>query len=345
MKKLITSQLATLALILAVFIMPTLAQDDVTKIGTTSAKFLTIPVGARATAMGGAFVALANDATATYWNPGTLGLLEKNEIYFMHSDYFADLGLEYISAVFPWEGFGTVGISVTALNMDEMLVTTIVDPEAASGSTFDAGSFAVGLSYGRSLTDNFSIGGTVKFISESIANSKATGIAVDVGTIFTTPFRGIRLGVGISNFGQKMKISGEDLLVQQDIDPSINGNNESINAILSTDDFDLPLNLRIGLAYDPIKTANARLTIAADGLHPNDNSESVNTGAELALLNERFFLRGGYRNLFQDENENSYTLGFGLQYRATALRFRFDYAYADQQHLQGIHQFGFSLQY
>lgn len=345
MKKLLTSKPIMALAIAVLYGMPTLAQENVTKVGTTSAKFLTIPVGARATAMGGAFAALANDATATYWNPGTLSLLEKNELYFMHSDYFADIGLEYISAVFPWEGFGTVGLSVTSLNMADMLVTTVDDPEGISGAKFDAGSFAVGLSYGRSLTDKFAIGGTVKYISESIANSKATGIAVDIGTMFITPFRDIRLGVGISNFGQKLKITGEDLLVQKDIDPSIHGNNESVNANLATDNFDLPLNLRIGLAYDPIKTASSRLTVALDGLHPNDNSESVNAGAEYALFNERFFLRGGYRNLFQDDNENSYTLGFGLQYRAQSLHFRLDYAYADQQHLQGIHQFGFSVRY
>jgi len=337
--------LTALTVVLLAIMLPAQAQDNVSKVGTTSAKFLTVPMGARALAMGGAFAGHANDATATYWNPGSLGILEMNELTFMHTDYFADIGLEYISAVFPWEGFGTVGISLTSLNMAELAVTTVDDPEATSGAMFDAGSFAVGVSYGRSLTDKFSIGGTVKYISESIANSKATGIAVDIGTIFTTPFKNIRLGASIANFGQKMRISGEDLLVQKDIDPSINGNNESVNALLSTDKFDLPLNLRIGLAYDPIKTSNSRLTVAVDGLHPNDNTESVNAGAEYAMFNERFFVRGGYRNLFQDENENSYTLGFGVNYRSESMQFRFDYAYADQQHLQGIHQFGFTLRY
>lgn len=343
MNKLSISKFALL-LILAAWIIPAMGQD-VTKVGTTSAKFLNIPVGARATAIGGAFAAIANDATAAYWNPGALSRLDQNELYFMHSNYFADINLDYVSLVFPWEGFGTVGLSLTSLNMAEMLVTTVDDPEGLLGGTFDAGSFAFGVSYARSLTDKFSIGATVKYVSENIAKSKATGMAIDIGTIFTTPFRDIRLGVSVSNFGQKFRIAGEDLLVQKDIDPSINGNNESVNANLTTDRFDLPLNLRLGLAYDPIKTENNRFTVAVDALHPNDNSESVNAGGEWALFKERFFLRGGYRNLFIDNNENSYTAGFGLQYRAQSLQFRFDYAYADQQHLQGIHQFGFSLRY
>lgn len=341
MNKLALSKFAFL-LLLAAWIIPAQSQE-VTKVGTTAAKFLNIPVGARATAIGGAFAAIANDATAAYWNPGALSRLDQNELYFMHSNYFADINLEYLSAVFPWEGFGTIGLSLTSLNMAEMLVTTVDDPEGLSGATFDAGSFAFGVSYSRSLTDKFSIGATAKYISENIAKSKATGMAIDIGTIFTTPFRDIRLGVSVSNFGQKLRISGEDLLVQKDIDPSINGNNESVNANLSTDRFDLPLTLRLGLAYDPIKTANNRFTVAVDALHPNDNSESLNAGAEWALLKERFFLRGGYRNLFLENNENSYTAGFGLRYASQTVTFRMDYAYASLERLQSIHQFGFSL--
>lgn len=321
----------------------TSAQDTVNKTGTSAAKFLAIPVGARAMAMGGAFVANAYDATAAYWNPGLLNHLEKTELYFMHSEYLADIKLEYLSFAFPLSELGTVALSITAMNMGEMLITTVDDPEGVATGTFDAGSFAVGVSYGRRLTDAFAIGGTFKYISENIWNSRATGIALDAGTIFQTPFKGIRLGVSISNFGTKMQISGDDLLVQQDIDPSIEGNNTSVNARLATDRFDLPLNLRIGAAYDAVKTEHSRLTVEVDGLHPNDNSESVNSGAELALLKERFFLRGGYRNLFQADNENSYTAGFGLRYAGESLSIRIDYAYAEQQHLQGIHQIGFAL--
>lgn len=319
------------------------AQDTVNKTGTTTAKFLSIPIGARALGMGAAYVAVSSDATATYWNPAFLGHLEKNEIYFMHSELFADITLDFVSFVYPVSGLGTVGLSLTAIGYGDMTITTVDDPEGLNTGEFSAASFALGVSYGRQLTDAFAIGGTFKYISESIWNSKATGIALDVGTVFTTPFRGIRLGVSISNFGQKMQISGDDLLVQQDIDPNIGGNNTSVNARLATDRFDLPLSLRIGAAYDALKTDNSRLTVEVDGLHPNDNSESVNTGAELALLGERFFLRGGYRNLFLDDNENSYSAGFGLRYAAPSVTFRFDYAYSDLEHLQGIHQFGFSV--
>lgn len=319
--------------------------QNVTKVGTTSATFLTIPVGPRATAMGGAIVAISSDASATYWNPGALSLISEHEVHFMHSDYFADIYLNYISATFKMSSYSAIGLSVVALNMPEMAITTVDDPEGLSGARFDAGSYAVGLSYGHSLTDRFSIGATAKYITEKILNSTATSFAVDIGTVYQTPFEGIRLGVSITNFGPKMQISGEDLYVQTDIDPSIAGNNESVNATLNTDQFDLPLGLQIGLAYDPIKTEDSRLTVTVDGLHPNDNSESINLGAEYAFLNETLFLRGGYRNLFQTETENTYTMGFGIFYKTSAIKFKLDYAFAEHNYLQGIHQFGITLAY
>ena len=50
-----------------------------TKVGTTVANFLTIPVGPRASGMGGAFIAVANDVTAAYWNPAGLSRIPRSE--------------------------------------------------------------------------------------------------------------------------------------------------------------------------------------------------------------------------------------------------------------------------
>ena len=82
-------------------------------------------------------------------------------------------------------------------------------------------------------------------------------MAFDIGTTYETPFDGIILGVSITNFGQKMQINGKDLTTTVDIDPSNNGNNGQINTRLETDEFDLPLMLRVGLAWQPIKSGKS----------------------------------------------------------------------------------------
>ena len=127
------------------------------------------------------------------------------------------------------------------------------------------------------LTDRFSIGFNGKLIQEKIANNYANGIALDLGTLFRTPY-GFKLGTSISNFGPKMKMTGDDLLVPVDIDETIYGNNESVTGYLSTDEFDLPLILRVGISDDIMIGKSNRITWAVDSNSPNDNKSYINTG-------------------------------------------------------------------
>lgn len=317
--------------------------QTVTKVGTTAGKFLSIPVGPRALGMGGAFVSIADDATSMYWNAGGTAKLRGAELVMAHTLWLADIKLNYVGLVVPMGRMGNVGLNVTALTMDEMEVTTEEQPEG-SGASFSAGSFALGVTYARNLTDWFSIGANLKFVSEHIWNSSATGVAVDLGTLFTTPFRGIRLGASISNFGSKMQVSGDDLLVQKDIDAQRQGNNPNINARLSTDEFDLPLLLRIGISADLVNTEEQKLTVAVDGAHPNDNDEYVNVGGEYEVLNRMVVLRGGYKSLFTRDSEEEFTVGGGIRYEPTGrLGVRVDYAYESFQRFDGVHKFSILL--
>lgn len=340
-------KISRIVLILCVLAQLTFAQN-VSKVGTTAAKFLGIPVGAKATGMGTAFVSIADDATAIFWNPGALNLTQNPEVHISHADWFGGLSFNFGALTYPVGingSVGTVGVSYTMLSMPEERITTIDDPDGELSGKFDAGSYAVGLSYGKSLTDRFAIGGTVKYIVEKIYNSKASSFAIDLGTIYRTPFKGITLGVSISNFGPKMQMEGEDLIVQKDIDPTISGNNESINAMLLTDSFDLPLMMRIGFAWEVFQSDFNRLTFIADAMHPNDNTESVSLGAEYSFLNELFFLRGGYKNLFLENNEGRLTMGFGIRYTVNRSTMKFDYAFSEFIHLQDVHMIslGFSF--
>ncbi len=316
--------------------------QQVTKVGTTAAKFLSIPVGARAIGMGGAFVALANDASAMYWNPAGISGLYQSEAVFSHADWLADISFNYGGVVMPIEGFGIVGINFTSMSMGEMEKTTEERPDG-TGQFFTVGSIAVGVSYAKALTDWFSIGGNVKYISEHISNSTATGFGVDIGTLFTTPFPGLKFGAGISNFGSKMKITGDDLLVTKDISTNA-GNNANINGFLGTDDFDLPLNLRIGFAYEAISTEDQRLTLVVDAQHPNDNSESVSLGGEYSVFGNTLAIRGGYKALGQRDSEERFTAGAGLKYPVGGnITLKFDYGYQRFARIDNVHKFAVGI--
>lgn len=307
------------------------------KVGTTAAPFLTIGVGTRPQAMGGAFVAVADDAHSMFWNPAGLPNVQSIELLLMHSTWLADMNFEYVGAVLPLAEAGTVGVSATMLDVGEMEVTTVSQQDGA-GLFFNSFDLAAGLHYGYRFYDKFSIGGTAKYIHQSIWNETATGFAFDLGTLFITPFNDIRLGMNITNFGTKMQMSGRDLLVYHDPDETREGNNELVTAEYETDEWKLPLTLRLGVAGEVVETETYRLTAAVDWVVPNDNTESVNAGVEYAVR-ETYFLRGGLRalrastydgefKLFEPDNGGGFTVGGGLLFSlAGSFRFAVDYAF------------------
>lgn len=315
----------------------------VTKRGTTAAEFLSIPVGARATAMGNAVTALVNDATAIYWNPSGLAGLTTAGFTGEYAEWLVEIDFNFVAVVAPTR-FGTFGLGVTSLQVPEMEVTTVAQQDG-TGETFTAASYALAFSYGRALTDRFSLGGSVKLIRERIWNSSASGVAFDVGTQFVTPFQGIRLGAAITNFGTKLEIGGDDLLTLVDIDPNNGGNNESNRALLRTDRFDMPLTMRIGLAGEVFQTAGNRLTLAVEAVNPNNSEQYLNLGAEVGLLGDLVMFRGGYSEVLLDDALRSFTLGAGLRYRFAPVYFAVDYAFEKQEFFSDVNRFTLSVQF
>jgi hypothetical protein len=317
---------------------------DVSKTGTTAAPFLEIPVGARAMAMGGAFAGTANDASCLFWNVSGLARLPRSEAMFTHMDWLADLKFDYAALTVPMGDFGSLGVSFTSLSMPDMAVTTIDYPQG-NGEVFSAGSFAVAVHYARNLSERFSIGFTGKFIQERIWNERATGFAIDAGTLFTADvLGGLRIGASISNFGTNMQLSGRDTRTFIRVDPTKTGSNSQIPTSLELDTWRLPLNFQFGLAADIIATDDHLLTVAVDALHPGDNYESVNVGGEYGFL-KTFFLRGGYQALGLADSEGGLCLGAGVQADlfGSGMQARFDYAYSDYGRLKSVNVFAVAL--
>jgi hypothetical protein len=331
---------------LMVLLVQSASAQGTNKIGTSAATFLRIPVGARAVGMGSSFVSMVDDASGLFWNPSALSSLNSRALMFDHSLWLPGINFDFVGFVLPLDVLGTVGVSATILHTDEMEVTTPAE-QMGTGETFTASSLALGVSYSRPLTDRFSIGGTFKYIRETIYNSSAAGFAFDVGTVFATPFAGIRLGASISNFGTKMQIQGDDLNIRADIAPNQQGTNQSVVATLKTDEFDLPLTMRIGISGEVVKSDDLRLTLSADGVNPNDNARSVNLGGEVGLLGETIRLRAGYKDLFLDQNEFGLTFGLSLNKLRVigGLTISTEYAYQQYVHLGNSNRFTLGIRF
>ena len=281
----------------------------VNKTGTTAAKFLSIEVGSNAVGMGGAYTSIANDATAMYWNPAGLSFHDTKEVYFNHANWIADISFDYFGITFPMNNKSVLGFNLTSVTMDEMEVTRYGNEN--TGETFRAADYAIGSTYALNLTDRFSVGFNGKYIQQSIANSHAKGFAVDFGTLFITPF-GFTLGTSISNFGPKLRMTGDDLLIGADVDENIEGNNESVTGVLSTDYFDLPLVLRIGVSEQFQMGPRNQIIISADAISPNDNANYINAGLKLHLLDGLISLYAGANSLFLENAENEFSFGGGI---------------------------------
>ncbi len=317
--------------------------QSVSKVGTTAADFLQIGVGPRAQAMGGAFVAAADDASSLYWNPAGLARTSSSEAFATHSEWLADVNFDYLGVMLNMGGLGTAGVSVTMLSVPDMLVRT-EDRQEGTGETFDAADMAIALSYGRAITDRFLVGVNAKFIQQRIWHSSASGFAIDLGTQFRTDFfGGLTIGAVLYNFGTDMKLSGRDARTFVDPDPVQLGNNDRIPVNFELDSFDLPLNFQIGVSSRPVDTRMHRLTVSLDALHPASNYESANVGVEYGFQ-ERVFFRAGFQSLFLEETEGGFSAGLGVHQRLFQGGLaKLDYAYRSAGRLGGVHVMGLGI--
>lgn len=320
-------------------------KTDVTKVGTAAVPFLTIGVGARANAMGGAFSSVANDVTALFWNPAGIAKLNSNQIGLIHSDWIADLRHDFIGLSLSLGVYGNVGFSLNALTMDEIIVRT---PELPDGTGERAGSYdmAIGLSYARSLTDRLSIGGTGKLVKSQLWHMGAQTMAFDLGVIFSNIFDTFQLGASITNMGGKIKYSGRDNFVYHDIRPAEYGNNEKIDAELKTGKYNLPTAFRGGLSAIFNKSSQWPLLLAVEFYEPADNVRSINLGGEWAFY-DKVFLRAGYNSLFETETERGLTMGGGMKVRvpASMVFLLLDYSYETFGIFDNTQKFSLSISF
>jgi hypothetical protein len=310
------------------------------RVGTTASGFLELGFEPRGISMGEAYVSTVDNLTAQYWNPAGLSFMSNNEVFFAYQPWIADTYTYFASVGFVTPTMGTFAVGIMGINYGEMEVTTL-DLQEGTGENFTPTDLAFNLSYGQSLTSWFGLGATIKYIHSSIYHTTANAIAADLGIIIKTAFlstsgderEGMKIGMSLSNYGTRMQYSGLDLMRSVDISPDESGNYKNVKADLQTGSWELPLIFRVGFAVNPIVQTRHRLTLAADALHVNNNSESVNLGAEYSFNmpgTAKVFFRGGYRGLFLEESQFGPTFGFGVLVHSSEQKgFQIDYAYRD----------------
>ena len=181
-------------LLAALFIFPAVSARALgaLEMGTAGAAFLTLEPGARAEALGGAFGGIADDALAAHYNPAGLGFLGKIEAAAGREDRFQGLSYDYAILTVPvlsWtdkplkpESWGVTSASVYSLTATGIESRGLTETDSATGS-FGASNRAVALSYGLDMGDGLALGGTFKYVDETLASAHASAYTGDAGAL------------------------------------------------------------------------------------------------------------------------------------------------------------------
>jgi hypothetical protein len=295
------------------------------RVGISTAEFLKIGVGGRASALGEAFVAVANDASALYWNPAGLVQFKDDQVMFSHNIWVVDINHDFVGAVYHLDESNAFGVSFTSLSMQDMPVTTEYQP-FGTGEFFSFGDIALAVTYSRKMTEQFSFGGTVRYIEETLDKLKMRGVMIDLGTYYWTGLGTSRFAVAVSNFGNQLAPDGDVVLIGK-------------RSASQWQAFSPPTVFRIGFAIEPYQNDFNRITTSIQLNHPNDNSENISTGVEYSWRNI-FFLRGGYKFNVDEQN---YSFGAGVNVPVSIANVTVDYAYSNFVRLGTAHRFSIIL--
>jgi hypothetical protein len=284
--------------------------------GTVSEQFLKLGTSARAIAMGGAQVAIAEGSSSIAFNPA--GMMSVNDVGFAasYTQWLADISHEYAGVVKNLPGIGAIGISVVTLTTDDMIETTPQAPEG-TGRTFRASDYAFSVAFARQVTDQFRVGLNGKIIKSYLFDDEiaASSFAFDIGTLYDIPLLRSHIGVSLTNIGKDVKFINET--------------------------YSLPTALRFGVLFDVMKEADQQLVTTLQITRLNDADEQYNFGAEY-VFNNLLALRGGYKFAYDQED---YTGGFGIKLNSFGFNGSIDYGYNHFNFLSGTHSFTLDVQF
>lgn len=240
-----TSKRLAVAVAVAVAVLSTACAAQ----GTSGAQFLGVGVGARAVGMGGAYSAVADDATALHWNPAGLTQIESHTITLSHVAWFSDATYQYASYAFPFGSKGAIGVA---------LEQGSVSWDNTGEGAFETGDFAGVIGYGRRLKPNLGIGGGLKFLSSTLGDDGAASYAFDLGVVYRLGER-TRVGATARNIGP-----GLTFLEETDPLPAtltVGASHVLKDVLLSVDlekVNDLSARTRVGAEYSPVPSLTLR---------------------------------------------------------------------------------------
>lgn len=267
--------------------------------GISALTFLKNNVSPRSVGMAGADVTLLGDGYCINTNAALASEVRGLTVAMSNLGYSYGLNQTAINVYLPQGEQTTWSVSFNNLSSGPMEKRTEFQ-STGTGEYFYAGQMALGLGYSRSVSKQFSFGIFTKYIRESIAEYYSNSLAVDMGFLYRTDYKGLRFGASLQHFGSNSTLSGSGKPI------SFNDNG------VATDNFAAPTIFKMGISMNVLEKQDYKVIAAIQLNHPNDNSENIRLGAEFVYL-DKFYLRAGYKINVNGETWPTAGLAFKTQ--------------------------------
>src|SRR6478672_8110502 len=188
-------------------------QEDNTAYGTTAAEFLLLGAGARGTALGGSFAAIATDVSAFYYIPAGVSMLDRPGVMLGTYDYVANTRYSWAGVAFPFSGGSrTLGFQLGTFGLKDQPIYTEDQPDG-TGGTYSVNQTFVGATFAPNFSDRFSAGITAKYIDDRLGTVSGSAFAVDFGTNFHASLNNhpVKFSFVLANLGSNLTYSGTGL--------------------------------------------------------------------------------------------------------------------------------------
>jgi len=305
----INRQVSTLIFVSIILSSTHISASNLKKVAQSGMQYLKIGVDAQMVGRGEAGISLASGASSVFWNPAGIAEIKDKETFFSHNAWIADISLDALAFGINMGNWGALAFDALWVDYGDLLGTSVghTVEESSAGGYIDEGTFnpldlAIGVAYSRKISNEFSVGGHVRYLyedygSNTVLNTDGTeahinntlgAVSFDIGTWYNTGFKSLALSMVIQHFSPDIKYEYES--------------------------FSPPLTFKMGVSMDVLnlfhKPTHSHLILAVDALHPRDYTERLNVGMEYSYLG-LFQLRSGYRFNY---DEGGFAIGGGFHY-------------------------------
>ncbi len=345
-----------IALLIIAFVSPAFAGNK-DRSGQAGASELMINPWARSSGWGSANMARVRGLEAMWGNVAGTAFTKKTELIFSHTQWLKGTGTNIFGFGLTQKigESGVIGFQVMSMNFGEIEITNGSSPDGGLG-TYKPSLMNFAISYAKAFSNSIYGGILVKFVSESISDVNAIGVAIDAGIQYVTGEHDqVAFGVALKNVGPQMKFSGDGLAFKDLIE--MQGVDQGYTFEQRSQGFEMPTMLTIGASYDFLFGGDYSLVLAGTFISNSFSKDQFALGLEANLKNW-VFLRAGYtyENGMWDgiESPEKTNLSSGISVGASIQvpinkeknsYFAIDYAYRESVSFNGNHTLGIVLNF